>query len=219
LIKLILKDFRKYISNLRRRYRLGKSYPSCQFHEGTDCLNSVLDGFNVLFQDVMLVHSTLGEHTYIQKGSTICNAKIGKFCSIAANVTIGPGIHKIDAVSTHPAFYLKDTPLLKVFVKEDLFIPFKLTTVGHDVWIGVNVVLIDGVTIGTGAIIASGAVVTKDVPPYAIVGGVPAKILRYRFSETEVSDLLATEWWNRPMEELMMNSKDYLSVNNFLKSP
>ncbi|MFT4847950.1 MAG: acetyltransferase-like isoleucine patch superfamily enzyme [Parvicella sp.] len=192
-----------------------KSYPSCQFHEGTDCLNSVLDGFNVLFQDVILVDSTLGEHTYIQKGSTICHAKIGKFCSIAANVTIGPGIHKIDSVSTHPAFYLKDTPLLKVFVKEDLFVPFKLTTIGHDVWIGINAVLIDGVTIGTGAIIASGAVVTKDVPPYAIVGGVPAKVLRFRFGQIEIEKLLLSQWWMNTDEVLNKESRNYLDVINF----
>jgi acetyltransferase-like isoleucine patch superfamily enzyme len=194
---------------------LEKSYPSCQFHEGTDCLNSVLDGFNVLFQDVILVDSTLGEHTYIQKGSTICHAKIGKFCSIAANVTIGPGIHKIDSVSTHPAFYLKDTPLLKVFVKEDLFVPFKLTTIGHDVWIGINAVLIDGVTIGTGAIIASGAVVTKDVPPYAIVGGVPAKVLRFRFGQIEIEKLLLSQWWMNTDEVLNKESRNYLDVINF----
>lgn len=175
----------------------------------------MLDGFNVLFQDVVLVNSTLGDHTYVQKGSTICNAKIGKFCSIAANVTIGPGIHKIDAVSTHPAFYLKDTPLLKVFVKDDLFIPFKLTTVGHDVWIGVNAVLIDGVTIGTGAIIASGAVVTKDVPPYAIFGGIPAKLIRYRFSEQIRSKLLESEWWDWPDSVLEKEFSSFVDVKEF----
>lgn len=111
------------------------------------------------------------------KNSVVVNAIIGKFCSIAAGVNIGLGQHPVEYVSTHPSFYSVSQPIAKTYSGSDLFEPFKgRINIGHDVWIGQNVLVMDGLKIGTGAIIAAGAVVTKDVPPYAIVAGVPARL-------------------------------------------
>ena len=176
-----------------------------------------LSEYNVLFENVVLIKSSLGCHTYIQTGSRIINTTIGKFCSIAPNVTIGPGIHKINSVSTHPSFFLKHTPLIKTFVDKDLFESTRKTTIGHDVWIGEKVVILDGVNIGTGAIVAAGAIVTKDVSPYAVVGGVPAKHIKYRFESEAIDLLLKSEWWNYSEVWLKENSELMLNIEDFIK--
>ncbi len=121
------------------------------------------------------------------------NATIGRYCSIASNVTLAPYEHSIDTLSTS----LAARGQLHDFGGKPLpnDAPPPTVEIGHDVWIGANTVIMRGVRIGDGAIIAAGAIVTKDVPPYAIVGGVPAKIIRYRFSEKVIEKLLASKWW------------------------
>src|ERR1700748_1321356 len=94
-----------------KAYHIAKNrveYPDCRFYEGCVFVNSKAGHFNVLFNKTQVINSIIGSHTYIQKRSTIVNATIGKFCSIASDVCVGPGIHKLDGVSTHPVFYLKD---------------------------------------------------------------------------------------------------------------
>ncbi len=90
-------------------------------------------------------------------------------------------------------------------------------TIGNDVWIGSNATILQGVNIGNGAVIAAGAVVTKDVPPYAIVGGVPAKIIKYRFTEEQIKSLLDIEWWKLDKEEFKDKMKDFENVDTFIK--
>jgi acetyltransferase-like isoleucine patch superfamily enzyme len=131
----------------------------------------------------------------------IGNVDIGRYCSIAYGVNIGMFEHPVDWLSTSTRQYLsghvngaRSVPIRK-------FNANPRTTIGNDVWIGTGATLIDGVTIGDGAIIAAGAVVTKDVPPYAIVGGVPAKIIKYRFNEEIIAKLLELKWWQYDMAD------------------
>lgn len=196
--------------------RLQKKYPSCVFYSGARISNTMFGNFNVIFNDVLMDSCTIGDHTYIQKRSSLFNADFGKFCSIASGVSIGPGVHKTDGVSTHPVFYLKNTPLAKIYCDKDLFISSKRTSIGHDVWIGEKAIVLDGVTIGTGAIIAAGSVVTKDVAPYAIVGGVPAKQIKLRFIESEIDLLLKSKWWDNTEDWLEKNYNSFSNITEFL---
>ena len=214
-IVILFSSVKDYFSAVLRMAKNQSAYPNCKFYKGSELINSVLGGNNVLFNNVLVINSSAGVHTYIQKGSTIVNANIGKFCSIAAGVSIGPGIHKLDCVSTHPAFYLKNTPLAKTYCLQDEFSSSKQTVIGHDVWIGERAIILDGVTIGTGAVIAAGAVVTKNVEPYCIVGGVPAKVLKMRFTEIEIKRILASTWWDKDEQWLEQNYKRFSNISDF----
>uniref|UniRef100_UPI0040478E3C CatB-related O-acetyltransferase n=1 Tax=Algoriphagus sp. TaxID=1872435 RepID=UPI0040478E3C len=216
-LKMLISTLIASVLKVRNRafYQFGN--PTCRIYNGVVLNESKLEGMNVLFNDTQILLSTLGRHTYVQKRTTIVNAEIGKFCSIASYVSIGPGIHRIDGVSTHPSFFLKNTPLLKSFVNIDSFESSKKSIIGHDVWIGENVIVLDGVKIGNGAIIAAGAVVTKDVEPYAVVGGVPAKHIKYRFDLNTIDLLQKCEWWNYPEEWFKKNSELMLNITSFIK--
>ncbi|WP_299586166.1 CatB-related O-acetyltransferase [Mucilaginibacter sp.] len=206
-----------YISRIKQLAKNQIQYPDCKFYNGSILINSQLGHYNILFQNAQVINSIIGSHSYIQKRSTVVNANIGKFCSMASDVSIGPGIHKLNGISTHPSFFLKNTPLIKKYSQEDAFISSKETVIGHDVWIGEKAIILDGVSIGTGAVIAAGAIVTKDVAPYAIVGGVPAKVLRMRFNSIEIDGILKSKWWDKDEEWLQQNYKSFNNVLDFTK--
>lgn len=137
---------------------------------------------NIIYNDSLLVSSSFGDYTYVGGHVKIQYAKIGKFCSIGEGVRIGLGIHPMDIESTHPAFYSRQsqwkdeiTPRIPDDLQE-----YKTVEIGDHVWIGTNSMILDGVVVGEHAVVAAGAVVTKNVPPFAIVGGVPARIIKYR---------------------------------------
>lgn len=203
-------DFLNVISHRRK-------FPNSKISLSSKLYDVNLSGFNVLFEKVILVKSCIGAHTYIQRGSSVINATIGKFCSIAPNVSIGPGIHKIDGVSTHPSFFLKDTPLIKIFSKSNQFNFSIKTEIGNDVWIGEKVVIVDGVKVGNGAIIASGAIVIKDVEPYSVVGGVPAKHIKYRFDAETIDIIQNSKWWNYSEEWFEKNTELFSNPIEFSK--
>jgi acetyltransferase-like isoleucine patch superfamily enzyme len=201
------------------RLRLQRTFPTCRFYPGISVDRaSSLGKYIVLFRNTVVINSSIGDHTFIQENSLIHTADIGKFCSIAMGVNVGMGQHPIEHVSTHPAFYSKTQPVAKTFCKEDLFSPFQKTQVGHDVWIGRNAMIKDGVTIGTGAVVAAGAVVTHDVPEYAVVAGVPAKVVKYRFNEEMRKKLIESAWWDKPEQWLQAHASLFSDPAQFLKS-
>ena len=146
--------------------------------------------------------STVGDHTYIQRETMVLESDLGRYCSIAMRAFIGLPQHEIATVSSHPVFYLHDTPLIKKFSKANRGATTPRTTIGHDVWIGHGALVMSGLKVGIGAIVGAGSVVTRDVPDYAIVGGVPARVIRYRFEEPLRERLLASRWWEMSDEWL-----------------
>lgn len=148
---------------------------------------------------------TIGDYSYLQQNNFMKNVEIGRFCAIASGLTVGLNEHPYTSFSNfrmsaeHSPF--KDRKKLS-YLKNAADIPVPRTIIGNDVWIGQNVTIKAGVKIGNGAILGTGAVVTKDVPPYAIVAGVPAKLIKYRFSEEKIDYLQKTEWWNLPLDQL-----------------
>jgi len=210
--------FKKFLRVPMMKISLRKRFPTCDFYDGAFVDDaSKLGKFNVIFQDATISNSILGSHTYVQKNSHIFNCSIGKFCSIAPNVNIGLGRHPVGWVSTHPAFYSSSQPLATTFAHADRYDPFKPILIGNDVWIGHGALVMDGITIGNGAVVAASAVVASDVPPYAIVGGVPAKIIRYRFDEETLAKLNALEWWNKPDDWLKENYEKFTDPKELLK--
>lgn len=147
-----------------------------------------------------IVNSTIGRYSYTCYDDEIVNCEIGQFCSISDEVVIGGAEHPMNWVSTSPVFQnVKHSGPNKKFSEFD-FEGIKKTVIGNDVWIGRRAIIKAGVKVGDGAVVGSGSMVTKDIPPYAIAGGVPAKILKYRFDEETITELLQSEWWNMPDE-------------------
>ena len=155
-----------------------------------------------VYGHVQVSNATMGDYSYIGRYSRLIHADVGKFCSIGGQSAIGMGTHTLDKLSTSPLFTEEHNATTHTWVKTSTVEPFKRTTIGNDVWIGQRVMIIGGVTVGDGAVIGAGAVVTKDVPPYAVVVGVPAKVIRYRFLQEQIATLLAHPWWNMPDKQL-----------------
>lgn len=177
------------------------------------------EGKNRLNVNAQVSKSHIGLGTYISGNSKLRNVKIGRFCSIGQNVETGFGIHPTHYLSTHPAFYSTRKQAGFSFVHEQLFEEHKFVdmnkkyyvAIGNDVWIGNDVKIMDGIVIGDGAIIALGSIVTKDVEPYSIVGGIPAKLFRMRFSDDTIKKLLEIQWWNSDLNEIRKNVNWFVS--------
>ena len=156
-----------------------------------------------LYRGARLTQVKIGRMSYVAEGAQLGYCNIGAYSSIGPHSRIGGlGQHPTQFISTHPAFYSTHRQAGQSFSKTEKIDELQKTVLGNDVWVGVNAVILDGCRIGDGAIVAAGAVVTKDVPAYAIVGGVPAKLLRYRFTKEVIDALTAWCWWNYSDEVL-----------------
>lgn len=144
--------------------------------------------------------SALGKYSYIQKGDFF-NVHIGRYCSIAPDVSLGDPLHPTDWLSTHPFQYYPD-PTRPLFQRQSFDYNQGKVIIGNDVWIGRRAIVLPGKSVGDGVIVGAGAVVTSNVPHYAIVGGVPAKVIRYRFDQATIDALLDLKWWDLDIEDL-----------------
>ncbi len=181
-------------------------------------------GHNRVGRLSVIKNAEVGCYSYIGNNCVFYNCIIGKFCSISSNVKMIAGKHPSSVfVSTHPAFYSPNTPVGDGFVRKSLFDEFTVTKegksleMGNDVWVGSNVIILEGVKIGDGAILAAGSVVVRDVPPYAIVGGVPAKVIKYRFSQEQIRELLDIKWWDKDNEQIIQMADKFYNIDVFLK--
>ena len=155
----------------------------------------------------------VGRFSYVGMNSRVSRTSIGRFCSIGPQLLCGLGEHPVNFVSTSPVFYSTLKQCGTSFADKNYFEELKNIVIGHDVWIGARVFIRDGVNIGNGVIIGSGSVVVSDLPDYAIVGGVPAKIIKYRFDDDIISKMLEIQWWNWSTEKLLQ-ARNYFVQND-----
>ena len=167
--------------------------------------SSILGEYVRVDRNNLIYHSTIGCYTYTGPFDMIFKTKIGNFTSISYGVTIGPPEHDFQRITTHPFLYDSS---YGIFEKNEILPNKKFdkeTEIGSDVWIGCNVTILIGCKIGHGAIVGANALVNKDVPPYAIVAGIPARIIKYRFDELKIQKLLSLKWWEWDRERIKAN--------------
>lgn len=224
MIKKLLYKIKKYINNIKIKKTKNTLIKTLSIGENFNVGENCIISKGVLIEK----NVSIGDCTYISSDTTIdSNVQIGKYCSIARNVFIAPGVHKSNYVTTHPILFnpywrkklniKENNKYDKVIGKEE-----EKTYIGNDVWIALNAIIMRGVTIGDGAIIGAGAIVTKDVEPYSVVVGNPAKHIKYRFEKEEIEKMqnLPKKWWDFSKEELekklshMYEIKEYLKLYN-----
>ena len=184
------------------------------------------EGCNRLAAGVTFLNSRIGYASYIGTNCFIKNTVIGRYTCIGTDVVTMSGDHPTSGfASIHPAFYSLQKQCGFTYVTKEKYPDFKwldpkkkiTVKIGNDVWIGSGVRIMEGVRIGDGAVVAAGAVVTKDVEPYSIVGGVPAKHIKYRFTEEQIKKLLNLSWWNKGEKWIRKNAELFDDVEKLLK--
>ena len=184
---------------------------------GCTVRNSGLGRWTELMSGTRLVDSTLGDYSYVAGDSDIIGTDIGRFTSIAAATRINPGNHPMERVTQHHCTYRR---LQYGFGADDEAIfawrSEQKVRIGHDVWIGHGAIVLAGVEIGTGAVVGAGAVVSRNVAPYTIVVGTPARPLRRRFDDETCAALLAIAWWNWDHATMAARLPDMVDVSAFI---
>ncbi len=161
-----------------------------------------------------VVESEMGDYSYVVQDSQIIYTSVGKFCSIASHTRINPGNHPMHR-ATQAHFTYRASRYFEGETDDAAFFEWRRShrvTIGHDVWIGHGAIILPGRSIGTGAVVAAGAIVTKDVAPYSIVAGNPARVVRRRFSEAVEARLMALAWWDWPHDRLRAALADFRSL-------
>lgn len=170
---------------------------------------------------VHVEYSTIGDYSYVMHDSSVADTTIGRFTAIAASARIGPPNHPLDRATTHRLSYTPEY-YWPAQERDHAFFAARRAarvTIGNDVWIGHGVTVLAGVTVGDGAVIAAGAVVAKDVAPYTIVGGVPAKVIKRRMPEDRADRMIRLAWWDWSHDRLEAAVNDFrdLSIDAFLE--
>lgn len=176
---------------------------------------SKIDKTSKICSGSLVVETLMDKYSYIGNFCTVINSSIGKFCSIADNCIIGGAAHPMSWVSTSPVFHHGKNVLKKNF-STHVFETSKKTYIGNDVWIGSNCLIKSGVKISDGAVLGMGSVLTKDVGPYEIWAGNPAKMIKKRFSESIIEKLVNLKWWDYSEENLEKLSNEFNSIEKFI---
>ncbi|MFC6585477.1 chloramphenicol acetyltransferase [Sulfitobacter aestuariivivens] len=183
-------------------------------HPECDITESTLGAYVEIGNGSRVVHSSLGDYSYCDRYADIANARIGKFSNIAAFSRIGATDHPLHTAACHHFLYRSDD-YWDDAPRDDAFFAnrkSRVATIGHDTWIGAGAMIKPEVTLGHGVIVAAGAVVTKDVEPYTIVAGTPAKLLRRRQPREVADRLVALAWWDWPHDMLRKALEDFRSL-------
>ena len=191
--------------DLENKYRFRNNIigKGCCFNQNTIIHPNV----NIL-ENCILNNSEVHSYSYLGKNCLIQNATIGKFCSIANDVSIGLGNHPLDHFSTSPLFYRRQNTFKIKLVENDLqFEEYFPVSIGNDVWIGTKAIILDGISIGNGSVIAANSVVTKNVAPYSVMGGIPAKLIKYRFSDKKIDEFNNEKWWDMDLIKIKSHFK------------
>nr|WP_321486339.1 CatB-related O-acetyltransferase [uncultured Draconibacterium sp.] len=217
LFKLLVQPIRNHISWFIHASRLVIKNKTLKIDYNARLINVTLGKYNYFSRNSLIINSAISNYSYLGENTRINNATIGKFTCIGPDVLIGLGKHPTDTfVSLHPVFFSTAKQVGESFVKEQLFDERpKRVTIGHDVWIGARVIVNENIEIGTGAIIASNSVVTKDIEPYSIVAGIPARKVKMRFKPSHIEFLLKSRWWENTSDYYMKNTEIFHNIDKF----
>lgn len=172
---------------------------NCDIASSATVINSRLGNHCSVGANTRFCYSELGDFSYVSVNSNVFSTTIGKFSSISWNVSINPANHDPQRFTQHPVLFASKYGMLKD--GKPYYRQYGEVTIGNDVWIGCNALIMGGVTIGDGAVIGAGARISKDVPPYAVMIG-NNQLLRYRFPSDIISELLTLKWWDLPIESI-----------------
>jgi acetyltransferase-like isoleucine patch superfamily enzyme len=206
-----------YYDLKKMQYLIGSKGKNLRLGFGCSLIDVSIGNFVYIGDFAKISNTQIGDFSYISSKSRIRDTKIGKFCSIGSGVKIVLGKHPTNFVSTHPAFYSNNKPFL-TFSNDMHYDEYSGVIIGNDVWIAEDAIITGGVKIGDGAIIAARAVVTKDVEPYSIVGGVPAKHIKFRFEKNIRENLIKNKWWNNDIPYLRKNHLLFLDIKSFFNT-
>jgi acetyltransferase-like isoleucine patch superfamily enzyme len=217
-MKDLLRNLTPYAVRAYFRWlRTWRQYPTTRIAQSALIAGPCKFGeYVTIFPDAEVIASEIGGYSYVGRRAMVHHCKIGRFCSIAPNAILSGYEHPSkDWVSTSPVFYSTKSRNDRgvSFATRDSFEETVETHIGNDVWIGYGAIVLHGIEIADGAIVGAGAVVTKNVAPYEVVGGIPARAIRKRFTDADIAWLLRAQWWNQSEDWLRSNVDLFTDIN------